>query len=54
MNGKTLVAGAVGTVCAVTALALSAGGAHAPEKTLTMVVTDVPGLEELRRDSGAL
>lgn len=47
MNGKTLV---TGTLCTVTALALSAGSVQAQQDTLTMTVTDVSGLEELRRD----
>ncbi len=45
MNAKTLLMSAVGV-----AMALTGGASNAADKTLTMTVTDVPGLEELRRD----
>ena len=47
MNGKTLLASAITTLTVAT---VPAGSALAQQDTLTMTVTDVPGLEELRRD----
>lgn len=47
MNCKTLLASAITTLTVAT---LPTGSALSQPDTLTMTVTDVPGLEELRRD----